>query len=156
MFAVIRTGGKQYRVAKDDLITVEKLAAEPGDAIELGEVLMLGDGAMVATGAPLVTGAVVSATVVEQSRAAKIIVFKKKRRHNYRRKKGHRQYQTVLRIDGISGAGSPPTVEEALATAFEGGPAVDERPPVGEARAIEGGPAIGEAPAIEEGVSDGS
>src|SRR5208282_1026768 len=104
MFAVIRTGGKQYKVAKDDLITVEKLAGEPGAEIEFGEVLLIADGAEIATGAPLVAGAAVGATVVEQSRAPKIIVFKKKRRHNYRRKKGHRQQQTVLRITNIRSA----------------------------------------------------
>ena len=105
MFAVIRTGGKQYKVAKDDLISVEKLAGEPGAAIELGEVLMIGEGGEVTTGTPLLAGASVAATVVQQTRAPKIIVFKKKRRHNYRRKKGHRQYQTVLRIAEIRGAG---------------------------------------------------
>ena len=115
MFAVIRTGGKQYQVAKDDIITVEKLARQPGADVEFGEVLMVGDGAEVATGAPLVAGAAVSATVIEQTRAAKIIVFKKKRRHNYRRKKGHRQHQTVLRITEIRGAaGSQPMAEPAV------------------------------------------
>jgi large subunit ribosomal protein L21 len=107
MFAVIRTGGKQYKVAKDDVISVEKLTAEPGAMIEFGEVLMIGEGAEVTTGAPLLDGASVSATVVEQTRSAKIIVFKKKRRHNYRRKKGHRQQQTVLRITDIRGATGP-------------------------------------------------
>ena len=102
MFAVIRTGGKQYKVAKDDVISVEKLAGEPGAAIELGEVLMIGEGAEVATGTPLLEGALVSATVVEQSRAPKIIVFKKQRRKNYRRKRGHRQELTVLKIQEIS------------------------------------------------------
>jgi large subunit ribosomal protein L21 len=111
MFAVIRTGGKQYKVAQDDVIAVEKLAAEPGAEIEFGEVLMIADGAEVTTGAPLVAGATVGATVVEQSRAPKIIVFKKKRRHNYRRKKGHRQQQTVLRITEIRTAAAPPTEE---------------------------------------------
>jgi large subunit ribosomal protein L21 len=105
MFAVIRTGGKQYRVAKDDVISVEKLVAEPGATVELSEVLMIGEGAEVAAGTPLLAGASVSATVVEQTRGPKIIVFKKKRRHNYRRKKGHRQQQTVLRIAEIRGAG---------------------------------------------------
>jgi large subunit ribosomal protein L21 len=105
MFAVIRTGGKQYRVAKDDVISVEKLAGEPGAAIELGEVLMIGEGAEVSTGTPLLAEASVAATVVEQTRAPKIIVFKKQRRKNYRRKKGHRQQQTVLRITAIRGAG---------------------------------------------------
>jgi large subunit ribosomal protein L21 len=104
MFAVIRTGGKQYRVAKDDVISVEKLSAERGATVELTEVLMIGDGAEVTAGAPRLSGVSVTATVVEQTRAAKIIVFKKKRRHNYRRKKGHRQQQTVLRITDIRSA----------------------------------------------------
>ncbi|HEX6440886.1 MAG TPA: 50S ribosomal protein L21 [Stellaceae bacterium] len=101
MFAVIRTGGKQYKVAKDDVIAVEKLVGEPGATVELAEVLMVGDGATVATGAPLISGASVSATLVEHRRTDKIIVFKKKRRQNYRRKNGHRQHQTVLRITEI-------------------------------------------------------
>ena len=101
MFAVIRTGGKQYKVAKDDVIAVEKLDGEPGATIELAEILMVGEGAVVSTGAPLVAGASVSAELVEHRRADKIIVFKKKRRQNYRRKNGHRQHQTVLRITEI-------------------------------------------------------
>jgi large subunit ribosomal protein L21 len=101
MFAIIRTGGKQYKVAPDDVIAVEKLAGEPGSTIELAEVLMVGEGDNVSTGTPLVSGALVSATLVEHTRADKIIVFKKKRRHNYRRKNGHRQHQTVLRITEI-------------------------------------------------------
>jgi large subunit ribosomal protein L21 len=113
MFAVIRTGGKQYKVAKDDVIAVEKLAGEPGAAIELAEVLMIGDGATVSTGTPLLSGASVSATLVEQRRADKIIVFKKKRRHNYRRKNGHRQHQSVLRIDEIHLAGAAPAAGRA-------------------------------------------
>jgi large subunit ribosomal protein L21 len=104
MFAVIRTGGKQYKVAQNDVIAVEKLAGEPGTTIELREVLMVGDGTTVSAGAPLIEGALVSATLVEQRRADKIIIFKKKRRQNYRRKNGHRQYQTVLRIDEIRAA----------------------------------------------------
>jgi large subunit ribosomal protein L21 len=112
MFAVIRTGGKQYTVAKDDVISVEKLNAEPGDAVQFAEVLMIAEGADIAAGAPLLAGASVSATVVEQTRAAKIIVFKKKRRHNYRRKKGHRQQQTVLRITGINAANGTQREEE--------------------------------------------
>jgi large subunit ribosomal protein L21 len=112
MFAVIRTGGKQYKVAPDDVIAVEKLAGEPGATIELAEVLMVGDGTTVSAGAPLVAGASVSATLIEQRRADKIIIFKKKRRHNYRRKNGHRQHETVLRITEIhaaaSAGGAPP------------------------------------------------
>jgi large subunit ribosomal protein L21 len=102
MFAIIRTGGKQYRVAEGDTIAVEKLAGDPGATVELGEVLMVGEGAAAKTGAPLVAGALVSAELVEHRRADKVIVFKKKRRHNYRRKNGHRQHETVLRITGIS------------------------------------------------------
>jgi large subunit ribosomal protein L21 len=116
MFAVIRTGGKQYKVAKDDVLSVEKLAGEPGATIELAEVLMIGEGAEITTGTPLLTGASVAATVVEQTRSPKIIVFKKKRRKNYRRKKGHRQHQTVLRITEIRGAGGPQP-EEQIASA---------------------------------------
>jgi len=108
MFAVIRTGGKQYKVAPNDVIAVEKLAGEPGATVELAEVLMVGDGATVSTGTPLLSGASVSATLVEQRRADKIIVFKKKRRHNYRRKNGHRQHESVLRIDEIRTAASAP------------------------------------------------
>ncbi|MBV8494981.1 MAG: 50S ribosomal protein L21 [Alphaproteobacteria bacterium] len=105
MFAVIRTGGKQYTVAKDDVIAVERLDGEPGATVELGEVLMIGDGAEVSAGAPLLSGASVTATLVEHRRADKIIVFKKKRRHNYRRKNGHRQHQTVLQITEIRAEG---------------------------------------------------
>jgi large subunit ribosomal protein L21 len=101
MFAVIRTGGKQYKVAPDDVIAVERLDGEPGATIELADVLMIGDGSAVSMGAPLVAGASVCAELVEHRRADKIIVFKKKRRHNYRRKSGHRQHQTVLRITEI-------------------------------------------------------
>jgi large subunit ribosomal protein L21 len=105
MFAVIRTGGKQYKVASGDVIAVEKLAGEPGATVELAEVLMVGDGADISTGTPLVAGASVSAELVEHRRADKIIVFKKKRRQNYRRKNGHRQHQTVLRITEIRAGG---------------------------------------------------
>jgi large subunit ribosomal protein L21 len=141
MFAVIRTGGKQYKVAKDDVIAVEKLAGEPGAAIEFAEVLMVGEGAAVATGAPLVAGASVSATILDQRRGAKIIVFKKKRRKNYRRKKGHRQYETVLRITGISAAaGMTPTEsrEEAAAPAM---PEEGTGAAIPEATALETAPA---------------
>jgi large subunit ribosomal protein L21 len=101
MFAVIRTGGKQYKVAKDDVIRVEKLEGEPGATVELTEVLAVGEGAETRTGTPLVSGAAVSATVVEQKKGEKIIIFKKRRRHNYRRKNGHRQLMTVLKITEI-------------------------------------------------------
>ena len=100
MFAVIKTGGKQYRVASGDVIKVEKLEGEAGATIALDQVLMLGD----TIGTPLVAGAAVSAEVIAQDRGPKVIIFKKKRRQNYRRKNGHRQDLTVLRITEISAA----------------------------------------------------
>jgi large subunit ribosomal protein L21 len=124
MFAVIRTGGKQYKVAKDDVIAVEKLAGEPGGTIALGEVLMVGEGAAIAAGTPLVAGASVSATIIDQRRGDKIIVFKKKRRKNYRRKKGHRQHETVLRITGINTAAAAAPEESAATTVPEENAAV--------------------------------
>ena len=104
MFAVIRTGGKQYRVAKDDVISVERLAEEPGSTVTLGEVLMVGEGPDARAGTPMLAGAAVTAEVLEHRLADKVLVFKKRRRHNYRRKKGHRQALTVLRITGITAA----------------------------------------------------
>jgi len=104
MFAIIKTGGKQYKVAKDDVITVEKLAGEAGSEVTLDEVLMIAGEADVAIGAPCVDGARVNACIVEQTRGRKIIVFKKKRRKNYRRRNGHRQDVTVLRITDIAPA----------------------------------------------------
>jgi large subunit ribosomal protein L21 len=101
MFAVIRTGGKQYKVSSGDVIRVERLAGEAGQAVQLDEVLMLDDAGTTTVGTPLVAGAAVTAEVVAQDRGPKIIVFKKKRRKNYRRKKGHRQDLTVLRITDI-------------------------------------------------------
>ena len=102
MYAVIRTGGKQYKVAKDDVIVVETLATAPGASVDLGDVLMVGgEGAETKLGAPTLAGARVTATVVEHKLADKVLVFKKKRRHNYRRKNGHRQGLTVLKITEI-------------------------------------------------------
>lgn len=103
MYAVIRTGGKQYRVAKDDVVFVEKLAGEPGATVTLDDVLMIGEGQEAKAGTPRLDGATVTATVLEQKLDDKVLVFKKKRRHNYRRKNGHRQALTVLRITEISG-----------------------------------------------------
>ena len=111
MYAVIQTGGKQYKVAQNDVIIVEKLPGASGDTVEFGEVLMVADGAKRAVGAPLVAGALVTATVLDQGKGDKIIVFKKKRRKNYRRKNGHRQFQTVLRISGIYTDGARPAAE---------------------------------------------
>jgi large subunit ribosomal protein L21 len=103
MFAVIKTGGKQYKVAQDTVLKIEKIDAEAGSVVTFGDVLMIGaDDASVTVGAPFVAGAAVNATVVEQSRADKVISFKKRRRQNSRRKIGHRQHQTVIKITGIS------------------------------------------------------
>jgi large subunit ribosomal protein L21 len=107
MFAVIRTGGLQYRVAQNQVVTVGKLAGEPGDIIELGEVLMLGGDTPV-VGTPTVAGATVAGEVVRQSRGPKVIAFKKRRRKNSRRKRGHRQDFTVLRITEILTDGKKP------------------------------------------------
>jgi large subunit ribosomal protein L21 len=97
MFAVIRTGGKQYKVTSGDVIDVEKLEGSAGDKVEISEVLMVNE----KIGAPLVAGAKVLAEIVEQFRDDKVIIFKKRRRHNYRRKKGHRQYLTSIKITDI-------------------------------------------------------
>ena len=102
MYAVVKTGGKQYRVSAGDVIRVEKLAGETGETITLDTVLMLGDDTNVTLGEPLVKGASVSAEILDQRKDTKIVVFKKKRRQNYRRTKGHRQNITVLRVTGIS------------------------------------------------------
>lgn len=108
MYAVIRTGGKQYRVAHEDVVRVERVSAEVGSQVDLDEVLMLGDGASTTVGTPLVDGARVVAQVIDQIRAPKITVFKKKRRKNHRRTTGHRQALTVLRITEILAAGAKP------------------------------------------------
>lgn len=108
MYAVIRTGGKQYRVAPEDIIEIEKISGEAGEIVQFGEVLMLG-GDKPEFGAPLIDGASVAAQVIEQKRADKILVFKKKRRKNYRRKKGHRQHLTAVRITEILTGGKKPS-----------------------------------------------
>ncbi|GJL92409.1 50S ribosomal protein L21 [Hyphococcus sp.] len=108
MYAVVKTGGKQYRVSKDDIMKVERLPGEAGDIITLDEVLMVGNGGDVTVGAPMVSGAAVAAEILEQKRDKKIIVFKKRRRQNYRRKNGHRQHLTVLRVTDILTDGAKP------------------------------------------------
>lgn len=104
MFAVIKTGGKQYRVKSGDKLQVEKLEAKEGDKINIEEVLFLGDDKESTVGTPLIKGAKVSAKILEHKRAPKITVFKKKRRQNYRRKKGHKQNLTVIEITEIKKA----------------------------------------------------
>ena len=109
MFAVLRTGGKQYRVAAGDKIAVEKLAGEAGDKITLGDVLLAGEDGAVADAAKVV----VSAEIIAQAKSEKVIVFKKRRRHNYRRKNGHRQSLTLLRILSVGGEEKPAAKKEA-------------------------------------------
>lgn len=108
MFAVIRTGGKQYRVAPETVLKVEKLEAEAGATVIFTDVLALGGEDGVTLGKPIVEGASVTATVIAQDRLDKVIIFKKRRRQNSRRKNGHRQNVTVVRVAGIHGAAEAP------------------------------------------------
>jgi large subunit ribosomal protein L21 len=103
MFAVIKTGGKQYKVAAEDKITVMTVAGEPGDKVTFDSVMMLVDGEKTKVGAPFLAGASVTAEIVEQDRGPKVIAFKKRRRKNSKRKRGHRQDLTIVRITGIAG-----------------------------------------------------
>lgn len=103
MFAVIKTGGKQHRVAADDVLTVGKLEGEAGSKVTFGEILAIGAGDDFSIGAPFVSGASVEAEIVEHARGAKVIAFKKRRRQNSKRKRGHRQDYTIVRIVGLSG-----------------------------------------------------
>ncbi len=129
MFAVIRTGGKQYRVTPNAVLKVEKLEAEPGSTITFTDVLAVGNGGDLTVGAPTIAGASVTATVVAQDRLDKIIIFKKRRRQNSRRRNGHRQHITVLRVGGIgldgkelvdaTPAHAPPPVAPAAQDAAE-------------------------------------
>ncbi|MCJ8508449.1 50S ribosomal protein L21 [Rhizobium lemnae] len=102
MFAVIKTGGKQYRIAANDVVTIEKLDVAAGEVVEFNEVLVIGEGADAKIGAPFVAGAVVKAEVVEHNRGAKVLSFKKRRRQNSKRIRGHRQHHTVVRITAIN------------------------------------------------------
>ena len=116
MFAVIRTGGKQYRVTPNAVLKVEKLEAEPGATVTFTDVLAVGAEGALTLGAPTVAGASVTATVIAHDRLDKIIVFKKRRRQNSRRKNGHRQHVTVLRVAGIGMDGNPPAAATEAAT----------------------------------------
>src|SRR5690606_10396712 len=109
MFAIVRTGGKQYRVAAGDKIAVEKIEGEAGDTVSLGDVLLAGDGGEVKDA----KGLVVSAEIIAQTRGEKVIVFKKRRRHNYRRRNGHRQSLTLLRILAVGDAKKAAPKKEA-------------------------------------------
>ena len=133
MYAVIKTGGKQYRVAPNEVLKVERLPVEAGRRIAFNEVLAVDAGEGLKVGAPVVDGAMVTATVVEQTHAPTILVFKKKRRHNYRRKNGHRQDLTVIRISEILTDGRQPSAEPEAAPAAQ----ATEKP----AKAAKKGPA---------------
>ncbi|MGC6412126.1 MAG: 50S ribosomal protein L21 [Candidatus Puniceispirillaceae bacterium] len=113
MYAVVKTGGKQYRVAKDDKIMVEAIKAEAGETVVLNDVMMLSDGDKLTIGKPIVEGAAVSAEVVKHARGPKIIVFRRKRRKNHRRTQGHRQDLTLLKITDISADGAKKAAPKA-------------------------------------------
>ena len=125
MYAVIKTGGKQYKVSKDDVISVEKLSDDAGKKIKLNEVLIISDKGKPIVGDPLIKGASVEAEIMDHSRAAKITVFKKKRRHNYRRKQGHKQNITnlkILSINSSQGKTKAADTEEKKTTAKKAAP----------------------------------
>lgn len=115
MFAILKTGGKQYRVAENDVIVIERLSGEAGDSVAFEDVLMVGDDKKVETGTPLVSGATVAGEILEQARGDKILIFKKKRRKNYRRTRGHRQDLSVVRITEILTGGKKPSGKKAAA-----------------------------------------
>ena len=118
MFAIVRTGGKQYRVAAGDKIVVEKIAGDAGSTVSLGDVLLAGEGSELKS----VDGLIVSAEIIAQAKADKVIVFKKRRRHNYRRKNGHRQQHTILRITAIGDQKGEPKAKKAKAPKTEAAP----------------------------------
>ena len=126
MFAVIKTGGKQYRVVPEDVLKIEKVAGEAGDFVEISDVLVVGDGGNITAGAPLVDGACVSAEIVDQGRTRKIIAFKKRRRQNSRRTIGHRQHFTTVRIAEILTDGKKPSKKAAAKPAAKKETAVKE------------------------------
>jgi len=128
MFAVIKTGGKQYRVAADDVLKIDRISGEVGDIVQIGNVLAVGEGENVTIGVPFVEGASVAAEVVEQGRGPKVIAFKKRRRQNSRRKRGHRQLLTTVRISEILLDGAKPSKKAAAKPAAKAEPAAEEKP----------------------------
>ncbi|MGE0281858.1 MAG: 50S ribosomal protein L21 [Rhizobiaceae bacterium] len=128
MFAVIKTGGKQYRVAANDLLKVEKLAGNVGDIVEFGQVLAFGEGEKATIGAPFVDGATVTAEVVEQGKTRTVIAFKKRRRQNSRRKIGHRQLLTTVRISEILTGGAKPSKKAAAKAEAKTEAKAEEKP----------------------------
>jgi large subunit ribosomal protein L21 len=138
MFAVIKTGGKQYRVAADDTLNIERVTGEVGDIVEIGNVLAFGEGDKVTIGTPFVDGAMVTAEVVDQGRGPKVIAFKKRRRQNSRRKRGHRQLLTTVRISEILTGGAKPSKKAAAKPAAEkkaDAPAAKAKPAKAETKA---------------------
>jgi large subunit ribosomal protein L21 len=140
-FAVIKTGGKQYKVAANDVIKIEKLEAEAGDIVTFDQVLMVGD----TIGAPLVEGALVAAELVETKKQKTVIIFKKRRRHNSRRRNGHRQLLTTVRITEILTGGAKPTIKAAAKA--EKTEAVAEKAPTAKKAAAPKAEGAAEAPA---------
>lgn len=112
-YAIVKCGGKQLKISAGDTVRVERLTTEVGKKVTLDEILLVGEGDKVTIGTPLVSGATVTASVIDQIRDDKVIIFKKKRRQNYRRKKGHRQYLTVLKIDSIDAGGKKAAAKDA-------------------------------------------
>ena len=172
MFAVIRTGGKQYRVTPNAVLRVEKLQAEPDATVTFNDVLAVGDADGLTLGGPVVAGASVTATVLAQDRLDKVIVFKKRRRKNSRRKRGHRQHVTVLRVTGITGAdgaalrpaeasspvqasGSGETADESGAAPAEPAPSPTPAPPPAQSPAPAGETADESGAAPAEGPGAG-
>jgi large subunit ribosomal protein L21 len=143
-FAVIKTGGKQYKVAANDVIKIEKLEAEAGDIVTFDQVLMVGD----TIGAPLVEGALVAAELVETRKQKTVIIFKKRRRHNSRRRNGHRQLLTTVRITEILTGGAKPTIKAAAKA--ENTEAVAEKAPAKKATKADAAEAPAKKPAAKK------
>ena len=149
MFAIVRTGGKQYRVAPGDKIVVEKLAGNAGDSVDLTDVLLAGEGSDLKS----TSGLTVAAEIIAQAKGDKVTVFKKRRRHNYRRKAGHRQQHTILKIVSIGGKGAAKKAEaksEAPAKAAPAAEAPAKAAPAAEAPAKAAAPAKAEKPVVEK------
>jgi large subunit ribosomal protein L21 len=153
MFAVIKTGGKQYRVAANDLLQVDRIAGEPGEIVQIGNVLAVGEGENVTIGVPFVDGASVAAEVVEQGRGPKVIAFKKRRRQNSRRKRGHRQLLTTVRIAEILLDGAKPSKKAAAKAEAKPEAAAEEKPAKAKKAKAEAAPA-GTLFAAPEGEGD--
>ena len=149
MFAVVRTGGKQYRVAAGDKIAVEKLAGEAGDTVTLGDVLLAGEGEDIADASKVS----VSAEIIAQAKGEKVVVFKKRRRHNYRRKAGHRQQLTLLRITAVGDAKAAPKKDAAKEAPMKAAPAKKAAPAEAAADTAEQKPAAKKAAPKKEGAA---